>query len=150
MYFSPYLLYRSLYEWIVRTAEDECFDIRRETREIDSEEVVDLLSMDDPLLDQWDESWRSDFFDSDILIEDMDSITIGSYTDSCLSREDSDMVISSFDNSLSSRDGDTEDFSTDHRLSLEPSESMDTRGIASDDDDISSLIEEALHSIIGK
>jgi hypothetical protein len=76
----------------------------------------------------------------------MDSLAIHLGSDSCFCGEDSDFFVSSAYYCFGSRDGHAEDMTTDIYFLLEPAESIDTRSIAGEYDDISSSIPELLDS----
>lgn len=146
MNFFPYSLDTRAYERIMGASKDESFDIRRELREILTEECIDHISWSDTLLNEWNESGCCDLLDRDGIIEDMDSRAIHPSADSSFCREDSDMLISSFDNCLSPGNRHSEDMTTDHSFSLEPAKCMDTRGITGEYHHCSTTVKKFLDS----
>lgn len=122
---DPYTLDRLTNERIVCTSEYERLDIRRELREVFSEQCIDLRSRYDPLFDQWYESWGCDVLYDDTIIQYMNSLLIHTTPHGCLSSKNSDFCISSLDNCLSSWDRHTENMSTWEYISLEPTKCMD-------------------------
>lgn len=109
-------------------------------------ESINFLSCSNPLLDQWDKSWSRYFLYDDTIIQYVDSLSIHTTPYCRVSREDSDLSIASLDHCLCSWNRHSEDMSIRIDLSLEPAESMDTRRIAGEDDDICTASKESIDS----
>ena len=109
-------------------------------------ESINLLSCGNSLLDQWYESWSRYFLYDDAIIQYMDSLSIHATPYCRVSREDSDLSIASLDHCLCSWNRHSEDMSIRIDISLEPAESMDTRRIAGEDDDICPTSKEPINS----
>lgn len=109
----------------MRAREHDRLDIRRKLLQISVEQFLDLFSGGDPHLDQWDESWSTDFFHDYRIIEDFYTFFIRTCPYCCFGREDTDFFISFFYDFLGSWDHDTENIAIWKNFLLKESKCMD-------------------------
>ncbi len=109
----------------MRAREHDRLDIRRKLLQIFVEQFLDLISFRDARFDQRDESWGTDFFHDDRIIEDFYTFFIRTRPYRRFGREDTDFFISFFYDFLGSWDHDTENIAIWKNLLLKESKCMD-------------------------
>lgn len=105
--------------------------------------------VESPLLDEWDEPGGGDFLDCDGIVVEMNPFFVGFTFDTRFCREDTNLAVSRFDDFLGSGDGNAEDFTIWETNLLEVSDRMRGGGVAGEDDDGGTLVEEELDSFFG-
>ena len=131
---------------IMRTTKNNCFYITIKFSKMILEYSSNQFSLKNSRFYQRNQFWRGDFLNLDGIIDDMNSVFIGTIFDGGFGGENSYLSIVSFDDTLCARDSDSENFTIWKSRLLKISDSMSGRGIASEYNNSSTLVEEELYS----
>ena len=134
---------------IMCTTENNRFYISIKFIKMIPEYFSNQCSLKNPRFYQGNEFWSGDFLNLDGIIDDMNSLFIGTIFDSGFGCKNSNFSIISFENFFRTRDSNSENLTIWKFRLLKISNSMSGRSIASKYDNSSTLIEEELNSFFG-
>jgi len=134
---------------VMSATENNCLYISIEFIKMILEYFSNQFSLKNSCFYQRNEFWSSDFLNLNGIIDDMNSVFVGTIFDGGFGGENSNFSIVSFENSFCSRDSDSENLTVWKFNLLKISNRMSGCGIAGKYDNSSTLIEKELYSFFG-
>lgn len=125
--------------------EDESLDVGIEFIQVSSEYFLDNRSFKNPCFYKGDEFGSCDFLDMNCIIDDMDSLLVGTVPYGGFCCENPYFSVRRFYDAFRSRNGNTENLAIGKTNLLKVSDGMGSGGIAGKYDDLCPLIEEEFH-----